>query len=165
MTDIPFGFRYADAYRRGRPQHRKYDDFYIKHPFMDTGKRAKIFAPFDALTGFYDLIMSKEVHYVEKADIDEERAKELNHRINILGALVRNTADARERQISVSVTYFVPCDDVLNEAYGERGRYITVSGTVWKVDAVFRQLMIGGLTVSFDDIYSLEGDIFRNSTD
>ncbi|MBQ5310506.1 MAG: hypothetical protein ILP19_00475 [Oscillospiraceae bacterium] len=157
---IPHDFRYKDIYIKGRPQHRKYDDFCIKHPMMDTGRRAKIFAPFDALAGFYELVLSKEIHYVEKAVPDEQRTHCLDRRTAMLGELVRNTADARDRHITVSVTYFTPCTDILNDAYGERGRYITVSGTVQKVDTVFRQLVIGDLPIDFDDIYTIEGQIF-----
>lgn len=49
---MPADFKYADLYRAGRPQHEKFDDFWCRHPPMDCGKRAKIFAPFNALRGF-----------------------------------------------------------------------------------------------------------------
>ena len=32
------------------------DSFRLRHPSMDPGKRAKIFAPFDALAGFSDAL-------------------------------------------------------------------------------------------------------------
>ena len=57
---MPADFRHTELLRRGRPQHRKYDDFYMKHPTMDTGHRAKIFAPFDALTGFSDALAAQQ---------------------------------------------------------------------------------------------------------
>ena len=49
---IPEDFPYKEAARRGRPQHGELDEFRRKHPAMDVGKRAKIFAPFAALRGF-----------------------------------------------------------------------------------------------------------------
>ena len=45
-------FRYREVYLRGRPQHQKWDDFSVRHPRMSPGRRARIFAPFDALRGF-----------------------------------------------------------------------------------------------------------------
>ena len=43
---MPEGFQYAELVKAGRPQHQKFDDFWCRHPPMDPGKRAKIFAPF-----------------------------------------------------------------------------------------------------------------------
>ena len=59
---MPADFRHADLLRRGRPLHRRFDDFSLRHPAMDPGRRAKIFAPFDALAGFSDAIAAEERH-------------------------------------------------------------------------------------------------------
>ena len=61
---MPEGFRYAELAKAGRPQHKKYDEFWCRHPPMDLGKRAKIFAPFAALRGFDEEIRSSQ-HKVE----------------------------------------------------------------------------------------------------
>lgn len=53
---MPVNFRYRDVFLKGRPQHDRYDPFRIRHPRMDRRKRAKIFAPFDALKGFSEAI-------------------------------------------------------------------------------------------------------------
>ncbi len=55
---MPAGFRYKNVYLKGKPQHDRFDSFRIAHPQMDTGKRAKIFAPFDALKGFDEAVTS-----------------------------------------------------------------------------------------------------------
>ena len=66
---MPANFRYAEIFRRGRPRHGEpgvlstYDAFYIRHPPMDPLRRAKLFAPFDALSGFSGRIAAKEVLY------------------------------------------------------------------------------------------------------
>ena len=166
MTEIPCGFRYKDIFMKCRPRHRRYDDFYIRHPFMDTGRRAKIFAPFDALSGFYELVLSKEIRYVEKTELCEDKENELDRRLRRLKELVGNSNDARERNISVDVTYFTPCTDVLSEAYGgELGQYVTVRGVVQEVDTVFKRLRlssgdegaVGEIYIGFDDILILSG--------
>lgn len=53
-------FRYRNVLLRGRPRHGKYDAFSIRHPSMDPGRRAKIFAPFDALRGFNAALIAKQ---------------------------------------------------------------------------------------------------------
>ena len=157
---IPQGFIYRRAFLHGRPKHTKFDDFYIRHPFMDHEKRAKIFAPFDALAGFNELILSKEVHYVEKMELDEDRENDLDRKTEILSSAVKNSRDAREKSIEISVTYYVPCTDVLHDAYGVRGQYVTEKGILWKVDTVFRRLKVNNTIIDFDDIYNIDGKIF-----
>ena len=46
----PAGFKYETVMRSGKPVH-KGDYFSVRHPEMDRGRRAKIFAPFAALRG------------------------------------------------------------------------------------------------------------------
>ena len=54
--DMPEDFPYREVLQKGRPRHGRLDPFRIRHPQMDTGRRAKIFAPFDALKGFDEAI-------------------------------------------------------------------------------------------------------------
>ena len=53
---MPKNFKYLNVYLQGKPQHEPFDSFRLKHPSMPLQKRAKIFAPFDALRGFSDAI-------------------------------------------------------------------------------------------------------------
>ncbi len=69
---VPDGFRYREVYLQGRPGHEKYDDFSVRHPRMDVGHRAKIFAPFDALRGFSAAILEKKA----ECEREEERTEE-----------------------------------------------------------------------------------------
>jgi len=59
-VNIPDGFKYADVFQKGKPSHEEYDDFRLRHPKMDVGKRAKLFAPFDALKGFGEELAKAE---------------------------------------------------------------------------------------------------------
>ena len=67
-SPMPEDFAYRDVFLKGRPRHQKTDPFGIRHPRMDLGKRAKIFAPFDALRGFSAAIMAETA----KAMAEEE---------------------------------------------------------------------------------------------
>ena len=88
IMPMPVNFRHAEVFRRGRPRHGKpgklstYDAFYIKHPPMDTVRRAKLFSSFDALKGFGDCIASKEVLYEERHELTEEERGELDRRLD-----------------------------------------------------------------------------------
>ena len=57
---MPENFEYKDVFLKGQPVHSPCDPFRLKHPAMDPGHRAKIFAPFDALAGFDDELARKE---------------------------------------------------------------------------------------------------------
>ena len=73
---IPSSFKYFTVYEKGKPVHERYDPFSIKHPAMDLRKRAKIFAPFDALKGFNEAITTTETNIStqkEYAPDNEER--------------------------------------------------------------------------------------------
>ena len=51
---MPADFKYKSIFLKGQPKHQDMDAFRCKHPSMEHGRRAKIFAPFDALKGFQD---------------------------------------------------------------------------------------------------------------
>ena len=54
----------------------------------------------------------------------------------LLGKLIR------ENNITATVTYFVPCDDIENEAYMIKGSYETVTGVVKNVDLVINKSIV-----------------------
>lgn len=59
VMEMPVNFRYRDVFLRGKPRHDRYDPFRIRHPNMDVRRRAKLFAPFDALRGFREAVAAK----------------------------------------------------------------------------------------------------------
>ena len=156
-TDKAIDSEYIQISEKGKPQHTKFDDFYRKHPFMDVGKRAKIFAPFAALRGFEGCILDKEVQYQPKIILDEEITDEIAQQLEVLHRLTINSRIARNKHVVVSVTYFIPCSDKNHEAYGYYGQYVTVTGVCKKVDdTITHTITVGGLVISLDDIYRIE---------
>ena len=101
---------------------------------MDRGRRAKIFAPFDALDGYSESIDSKNVEYVERIELEEADRIELNRRLQILRTLTYNSKLARVNQVKVTVRYYTPCTDHNRFAWQMLGQYVTVTGICWKVD-------------------------------
>lgn len=156
-TDKSIDSEYIQISEKGKPQHTKFDDFYRKHPFMDVGKRAKIFAPFAALRGFEGCILDKEVQYQPKIILDEEVTDEIAQQLEVLHRLTINSRAARNNHVVVSVTYFIPCSDKNHEAYGYYGQYVTITGVCKKVDdTITHTITVGGLVISLDDIYKIE---------
>ena len=149
---MPADFRYRDVCLRGKPE------LPPRHPAMDTGHRAKIFAPFAALRGFDQAVLSKDVLYTDRVRLDEEELDELNRRMSILRNLTANGKLARKNRPVCAVTYFVPCADKNNPAYGYRGQYKTVTDIVWNVDPVRRTVLVGKTLIPMRFILSIEAD-------
>lgn len=165
---MPAGFRYREILLKGKPKHDKADAFRLRHPSMDVGRRAKIFAPFDALKGFNEAVAAKDVLYENRHELNEEDQTELNRRLDILHGLTYNSRMARENHVKVTVTYYVPCRDRENEAYGYRGQYEQLTGICRNVDAVVTQtIRIDDTKIRFADIRSIEAesDIFEREWD
>lgn len=158
-ANAPINFPYLDVFNRGKPRHNDNDDFRIRHPKMDLGKRAKIFSPFDALKGFDEAISSKEELYEPRRELDELQRDELDRRIWILRSLIPNGKAARENRIEAAVTYFVPCEDIDNEAYVNLGKYETLTGKVTKVDPELNKcLYIDDTPIRLRDIIAIESE-------
>ena len=156
-TDKSIDSEYIQISEKGKPQHTKFDDFYRKHPFMDVGKREKIFAPFAALRGFDGCILDKEVQYQPKIILDEEVKDEIAQQLEVLHGLTINSRAARNNHVVVSVTYFIPCSDKNHEAYGYYGQYVTITGVCKKVDSVIsKAIIVEKVAISLDDIYKIE---------
>ena len=139
---MPVSFPHRTLFMHGRPHHQKFDDFWIKHPPMDTRHRAKIFAPFDALAGFDEAIESKLILYTTKKELSQEEKEKIDAALNRLHSLTYNSRVARLNRPQASITYFVPCSDEHSEWYDVGGRYETVSGTVSRVDTIVDKVLV-----------------------
>lgn len=165
---MPPDFRYVSVLRRGRPRHGtpgvpgSYDSFYHRYPPMACGNRAKIFAPFDALAGFSQRIADKQILYMEKRILTEEEREALDKKIRVLRSLTRDSRMARKNKIEAGITYFVPCKDPENAAYGKQGQYRTVTGIVQNVNVLKGEILLQGTPISFSDIVDIEADCVKS---
>ena len=158
VMTMPADFRYREVFLKGKPRHDQYDPFRIRHPRMNQGHRAKIFAPFDALKGFNEAVSAKEVLYESRIELSPEDAAELDRRLSILHNLTYNSRMARANRVQVSVTYYQPCLDPNHDDYGLRGQYQTITGICWNVDAeVNRTILIDKMKISLDNVLRIEG--------
>ena len=102
---MPADFKYKEIFLAGRPKHEPYDAFRRKHPEMEPGHRAKIFAPFDALKGFKECIASKQVPYEKKRSLSDEAQAELDRKLAVLRNLTWNSRMAARNRPAVKVRY------------------------------------------------------------
>lgn len=154
---MPEKFRYRDVFLLGKPQHNRYDCFFVKHPPMNVGRRAKIFSPFDALKGFNEAIAAKDVPYTNQIELTEEDKEELNRKLTILHNQTYNSRMARRNHVRVIVTYYVPCNDINHDAYRTKGVYKTITGVCWKVDyEINQEIVIDRKKISFESILRIE---------
>lgn len=147
-------FAYSDIIGLRRPVHDG-DVFSRRHPKMTQLNRAKIFAPFAALTGFDSAVRAKEIPYVSRHILDPEEAYALNEKLNELYLKTRTGVLARMNRITVKVEYFEVCTDVNNDAYGRLGLYHTETGILWKVDPMAQAITVGETIIPFGDINTL----------
>lgn len=143
-------FEYADIINRVRPIH-KADRFSYKYPRMSSEKRAKIFAPFAALSGYDDALAEQEVIYDIKRVLTDDEYFDLDCKIATIYEKCSNSILARESGVEVRILYFEPlADDEL------QGRYIEVSGLVTKVRPDKETITILDKEISLRSIYKLE---------
>ncbi len=117
-------------------------------PQMPMSDRAAQFAPFAALTGYDDAVKETGRLTDDKIELEESSLNELNAKIQLLR---EKLADAPE----VTFTYFRPDDRK------DGGAYLTITGTVKKLDDYERLLVLqDGTKVPIDDILDISGDIF-----
>lgn len=117
-------------------------------PQMPMSDHAAQFAPFAALTGYDDAVKETGRLTNDKIELEESSLNELNAKIQLLR---EKLADAPE----VTFTYFRPDDRK------DGGAYLTITGTVKKLDDYERLLVLQDRTkVPIDDILDISGDIF-----
>lgn len=153
-------YAYNDILGLHRPVHTD-DVFSRRHPKMPQLNRAKLFAPFAALSGFDEAVRSKEVPYVPRHILDADETYELNTILNALYLATRTGELARRNRVPIRVEYFAVCTDINHDGYGQLGLYHTITGIVRRVDPVRQLLFVNNSTIPFDDINTI--DINRRS--
>lgn len=136
----------------------KYDDIIDydrpiikKHTRMDIYNRAKIFAPFAALTGYEAAIENKKKIVVAKKELNDELTDQLNERLIYLSLLLENG-----EQPIVTVIYYQIDKDT------KEGEYIKFTGKAVKLDISSRIIQIVDRKISLDDIRELMSDEFSS---
>ena len=119
-------------------------------PQMPMSDRAAQFASFAALTGYDSAIKETGRLTDERIELDEEALTDLNMRYQLL-------VDALDEEPEVEITYFKP------DERKSGGEYVTVTGTVKKVDDFERLItMQNGTKIPMDDVLAVDWGFFSN---
>ena len=106
---------------------------------MPINKRASIFAPFSALTGFSDKIKMLEIHKDIKREIDIDKRDDLDLKMK---TLLENNALKEE----IIICYY---DSSLN-------KYLSIISSIKKIDNIKREIILSDKKcISFDDIIDI----------
>lgn len=146
--------RYGNLLFRERPVHDG-DLFSRRHPRMSRLNRAKLFAPFAALSGFDEAVRAKDVPYVPRRILDDEELRRLDAALRRLFLATRTGPLARRSRVVARVEYFVVCADADSDAFGRLGLYRAETGVVRSVDPVNQVLEIDGRRIPFSDISAI----------
>ena len=112
-----------------------------RHPRMPMIDRAAQFTPFQALTGYGDAIQETARITGAKAELTEEEKAVLDEKLRLL------TDTGKE----AAFTYFQP------DGKKSGGAYITVLGTIKKLDPLEGQLVLAdGTAIPIEDIFEIE---------
>lgn len=118
-------------------------------PPMAIKDRAAQFSPFAALTG-HDAAVKETARLTDdKVELDQYMKEALNHKLQILIEKIKEKPE-------VIMTYFKP------DEKKDGGSYVNTIGTAKKIDEYERIIfMTDGTTISIDEIFSIEGQIFE----
>lgn len=125
------------------------EHYELRHPRMSCYNRAAQFAPFAALTGYYEKV--KEVARLtnKKIELDDALKELINCKLNQLNKVIKLKPE-------VEVTYFVP--DVKKDG----GEYLTKKGRIKRIDFVNRFLKFtDNKKIIIDEIISIKEEITK----
>ena len=100
---------------------------------MDRAERARVFMPFAALKGYYDLILAQEDGQEVRRELDDETVAKISCKLNRIN-----------KGSSIEVEYY------------ECGNYITEKGKVSRIDYSYKYLVVNEQKIWFDDNMDIE---------
>ena len=100
-----------------------------RHPQMSMEKRAAQFSPFAAMVGHDEAIRETARLTEEKLELSEDEKSVIDGKLQMIQAHIKE-------QPGVTVTYFHP------DEKKSGGAYVTVTGSVKKIDAVENTLLM-----------------------
>ena len=119
-----------------------------KHPPMSRLDRAAQFSPFAALTGYEAAVEETARLTDQRIELDESEKGAIDQRLTLLQERLPDPTE-------VTITYFMP------DKKKAGGAYVSVSGTVKKIDDYERMVILhNGTSIPIDDILHVNGKLF-----
>ena len=95
--------------------------------------RAKQFMPFDALSGFYDLIDNENIDIKQKLILSDDMQERLNKKFQEL-----------KKGDNVLIKYYYDID------------YIETTGIIEKIDTIYKNIYILNSVINIDDVIDIK---------
>ena len=132
-----------------------YDDILLlphhvseKHPPMSRLDRAAQFSPFAALTGYEAAVKETARMTDRRIELDEGEKAAIDQRLTLVQERLPVPTE-------VTITYFMP------DKKKAGGAYVSVSGTVKKIDDYERTVVLhNGTSIPIDDILHVDREAF-----
>ena len=122
-----------------------------KHPQPTMLERAARFSPFAAITGYEEMVKEAARVTDKKPELDESSKEILNEKLLFITEMC-------EDDVIVNITYFVP--DKLKSG----GEYITVSGSIKKIDEYEGNILLkDGTKIPLSELYEIDGEMFNSN--
>ena len=122
-----------------------------KHPQPTMLERAARFSPFAAITGYEEMVKEAARVTDKKTELDESSKEILNEKLLFITEMC-------EDDVIVNITYFVP--DKLKSG----GEYITVSGSIKKIDEYEGNILLkDGTKIPLSELYEIDGEMFNSN--
>lgn len=123
----------------------------MKHPQMPVGDRAAQFSSFAALTGYEDEVWEAARITDKKIVLSEEQQSVLDEHLHLL-------EDALSERPEATFTYFMP------DKRKDGGAYISVTGTLKKMDRLTRNILLtNGAVIPVDDLLQVDSSLWCKS--
>lgn len=121
-----------------------------KHPRMTIEARSAQFAPFSALTGYNEAVKETARVTEEKIEIDDGLKIVINNKLQIINNNIKDNP-------KVSITYFI------KDKNKEGGKYITIRGTIKKLDSIKELVILEDKTIiPIKDIINITSSLFSS---
>ncbi|MBE6735112.1 MAG: YolD-like family protein [Ruminococcaceae bacterium] len=115
---------------------------------MSQYNRAAQFSPFAALTGYDEAVRETARYTEEKTELDEYQIAVINDKLNV-------AMEKKDQSPILYITCFKP------DSRKKGGEYITVAGTIRKIDEVNHSIVLSdGTSIPIQLIYDIDGDVF-----
>ena len=115
-----------------------------RHAPMPLEKRAAQFAPFAALSGYDDMI-------IEEARATEAETSQDAEMLNMKFMMISQQLDSGTNP-SLTFRVFVP------DALKDGGQYVNVTGSVVKIDAINKQVVLEDRRIDMSAIHDIYGE-------
>lgn len=102
---------------------------------MPIKERAKIFAPFDALKGFREMLAEEEIIHEDRKELSEDQIERLSQTINSL-----------KFGMMIEVIYYVNSDAC----------YKKMIGIFTKLDSVYKKITVIKTKINIADIFDIK---------